>query len=171
MKGEMRKGELSRKGMLQATMNGEPLAREHLKSLGLKKNEDGIYVCHRRMQGEELVFLQSFTLYTEKEIAYAHHTTLCGGIGLTMAKLRYIFWVPRLGRMTKKVTKSCHACKRFHARPYNPPNPGFLSKTRTEGNRPFEVVGVDPACLIKYIAKKEDRRKDLYVNFCLQLYT
>ena len=38
---------------------------------------------------------------------------------------------------------SCHGCKRFRARAYQAPPPGNLPKTRTEGSRPFQVIGVD----------------------------
>ena len=142
---------------------------EELKSLGLKKNEKGIYVCHGRIQGEKPIFLPSSTLYTEKVIAHAHRYTLCGGVGLTMAKVREMFWVPRLRQMTKKVIKSCYSCKRFHVTPYNVPKPGLLPKDRTEGNRPFEVVGVDFAGPIKYVARKKTEGKAYIVMFACSL--
>ena len=142
---------------------------EEVKSLGLKKNEKEIYVCHGRIQGEKPVFLPSSFLYTERVIAHAHHSTLCGGVGLTMAKVRETFWVPRLRQITKKVIKSCYSCKRFHVTPYNAPKPGLLPNDRTEGQRPFEVVGVDFAGPIKYIAKKKTEGKAYIVMFACSL--
>eukprot|EP00794_Sanderia_malayensis_P001493 gene1493-biopygen1237 len=112
--------------------------KDEQQSLGFRKNEREIYVCHGRIQGESPIFLPSSAPYTEKVIVHAHYSTLCAGVSLTMAKIREDFWIPRLRQLTKRVIKSCHACKRFHAVPYSSPKPGPFPTTRTEGKRPFE---------------------------------
>ena len=40
---------------------------------------------------------------------------LHGSIRLTMAKIREIFWIPRLRQLVKIVIKVCRGCKKFHA--------------------------------------------------------
>ena len=80
----------------------------------------------------------------------SHLVTLHGGVGLTMAKLREEFWIPRLRRLVKKVIKQCYGCKRFQAVALATPPPGLLPPERTKGSTPFEVIGVDFAWSIKY---------------------
>ena len=72
--------------------------------------------------------------------------TLHGGVGLTTAKVREEFWIPRLRRLAKKVIRECYGCKRFQAVALAAPAPGLLPLERTEGS----IVGVDFAGPIKY---------------------
>ena len=46
--------------------------------------------------------------------------------------------------------KSCHGCRRFQAQAFSSPPQGDLPKDRTEGQTPFQVVGVDYAGPLKY---------------------
>ena len=71
-----------------------------------------------------------------------------------MAKVREQYWVPRLRRLTKKVVKNCHGCKRFNVQAFAAPPPGQLPKDRTEGQSAFEVIGVDFAGPLKYRKRK-----------------
>eukprot|EP00794_Sanderia_malayensis_P013094 gene13094-biopygen10447 len=52
--------------------------------------------------------------------------------------------------MVKRIRSNCHGCKKFHAKACHQPTAGFLPKNRTEGSRPFEVIGVDFAGPITY---------------------
>ena len=67
-----------------------------------------------------------------------------------MAATRGTFWVPRLRRLVKKVTKNCWGCKRFQATAIAAPPPGPLPSKRTEGTTAFEVAGEDFAGPIRY---------------------
>ena len=58
--------------------------------------------CRGRIQGEYPIFLPDSALYTFKLVQRAHVTTLHGGVGLTMAKVREVQWVPRLRQLTKR---------------------------------------------------------------------
>ena len=82
-----------------------------------------------------------------------------------MAKVRERYWVPRLRRLVKKLRGSCHGCKRFRARAYLTPPPGNLPKTRTEGSRPFQVVGVDFAGPIGYKSRAHAESKAYLVLY------
>ena len=88
-------------------------------------------------------------LYVEY-VEHVRKTTLHGGVGLTMAKVREEFWIPRLRRLAKKVIRECHGCKRFQAVALAAPRTGLLPLEITEGSTPFEIVGVDFAGPIKY---------------------
>ena len=47
--------------------------------------------------------------FTIKLVFQANLSTLHGGVGLTMAKVREKFWVPRLRRLAKKIRRSCNS--------------------------------------------------------------
>ena len=39
-----------------------------------------------------------------------------GGVGLTMARIRERYWVPRLRRLVKRVIKGGYGCHRFQVK-------------------------------------------------------
>ena len=88
-----------------------------------------------------------------------HLATLHGGIGLTMAKVRELYWVPRLRRLVKKVRGKCWGCKRFRTKAFQSPAPGNLPNTRTTGTTPYQVIGVDFAGPIRYRGKSKAAKK------------
>ena len=135
----------------------------------MEKNENGVYVCHGRIQGEYPVNLPPSALFNERLVMNAHLSTLDGGVGLTMAAIREDYWIPRLRQVARKVIKSCNRSKRFHATPYSKPKPGYLRRDRTEGSRPFEVVGVDYAGPIKYVTKRKKEAKTYILLFAYSL--
>ena len=60
-----------------------------------------------------------------------------------MTQVRERYWVPRLRRLARKITKSCNGCYRFQAKAFAAPPLGELPTDRIEGSEAFEVVGVD----------------------------
>ena len=140
---------------------------EDRQRLGLKENEQGILVCRGRVQGHYPVYLPDMHPYTVKLVEEAHRRTLHGGVGLTMARIRERYWVPRLRRLTKKVIKQCYGCRRFQVRAAARPPPGNLPRDRTEGNRAFQVVGVDFAGPIKYrVTQKKEGKAYIILYAC-----
>ena len=131
--------------------------------LNLQLNADGVWECIGRIQGEYPVYLSDSTLYAAKVVERAHVITLHGGVGLTMAKVREKLWIPRLRKLAKRLLKQCWGCKRFQAVAVKSPPPGLLPRERTEGNTPFEVVGVDFAGPVKYFKKS---KKELRESLC-----
>ena len=79
-----------------------------------------------------------------------HLLTLHGGIGLTVANLREIFWIHRLRQLVIKEMKVCHGYKRFHALALQAPLPGLLLKDQIEGNVPFKMIRLNFTGAIKY---------------------
>ena len=135
-------------------------ATEDKLRLNVKTNEgDGVMYCNGRLQGEYPIYLPDDHLYTRKLVQDAYERTLHGGVGLTMTKIRERFWVPRLRQLVKKVMKKCFGCRRFHAKRVARPPVGNLPRDRTQGNRPFQVVGVDFAVQIKYRVTKKTQGK------------
>ena len=86
-----------------------------------------------------------------------------------MAKVREYYWVPRLRRLTKKVVKSCHGCRRFRAQAYTSPPPGNLPRDRTVGQTPFQVIGVDFAGPLRYRKKPKTEGKAFILLYACSL--
>ena len=127
--------------------------------LSLELNADGVWECRGRIQGEYPVYLPDSVLYTAKVVQRAHVTTLHGEVGLTMAKVREKLWVPRLRKLVKRTLKKCWGCKRFRAVPVHGPPQAPLPRERTEGDTPFNVIGVDFASPVKYLEKPKKEKK------------
>ena len=110
--------------------------------LNLQENESGLE-CTGRIQGVYPIYVPDSHQFALKLVGEEHKTTLHGGVGLTMAKIREQYWITRLRRLAKKVIKSCNGRKRFHFTAFTSPAPGQLPRDRTEGQNAFRVIGVD----------------------------
>ena len=137
--------------------------------LHLESNSEEVLVCKGRIQGEYPIYLSDSTLYAAKVVEYAHESTLHGGISFTMAKVREKFWIPRLRRLAKRVLKKCWGCKRFYTVSLRSPPAGLLPKDRTEGDTPFNVIGVDFAGPIKYLKTRKNEAKAYVVLYSCSL--
>ena len=135
--------------------------------LNLELNADGVWEC--RIQGEYPVYLPDSALYTAKVVQRAHVTTLHGGVGLTMTKVREKLWVPRLRKLVKRTLKKCWGCKRFRAVPVHSPPQAPLPRERTEGDTPFSVIGVDFAGPVKHLQKPKREQKAYVVLYSCSL--
>ena len=71
--------------------------------LNLQPNQDGVLECRGRIQGHFPVYLPDSQRFTEKLVTQFHLGTLHGGVVSTMAKVRELYWVPRLRRLTKRI--------------------------------------------------------------------
>ena len=156
---ETKKAELfwGKRVQVRATADGR--YKDDLLQLNLQPNCDGVLECRGRVQGHYPIYLPDGQRYTEKLVAQAHLATLRGGVGSTMAKVREYYWVPRLRRLTKKIVKSCHGCRRLRVQAYTSPSPGNLLRNRTEGQTPFQVIGVDFAGPLRYQKKPKTQGK------------
>ena len=114
------------------------------------------------------IYFLDTSIYAENFIQEAHETTLHGGVGLTMARIREHHWIPRLRRLVKRIVNRCPGCKRLQATAVASPPPALLPRDRTEGTTPFEVIGVDYAGPLSYKAKGKSKKED---NAYLLLYT
>ena len=146
-----------------------PEFEEDRARLNLKPSAGGILECHGRIQGDFPTYLPDNDMYTEKLVEHAHNVTLHGGVGLTMAKVRESHWIPRLRRLTRRVIKNCFGCRRFHATHFPNPQPGKLPKDRTEGDLPFQVVGVDYAGPIRYQKRGKQEGKAYIIVYACSL--
>jgi len=105
--------------------------------LNQQPRNEGVLECRGRIQGEYPIYLPDSALLAAKIVKWAHVTTLHGGVGLTMARVREKFWITRLRKLTKRVVKKCSGCKRFQAVAFANPPPATLPRERTEGSTPF----------------------------------
>ena len=77
------------------------------------------------------------------------------GSGANHGQGAYCYWIPKLKQLVKKVCQSCHGCKRFQESAYAAPPPRNLPTTRTQGTKPYQVIGVDYAGPIRYRVSKQ----------------
>ena len=105
--------------------------------LNLQKNEDGLFECQLRIQGEYHIYVPGDHALARKLVEEVHLKTLHGGVGMTMAGIREKYWIPKLRWLAKQVIRSCHGCKKFQAVAFAKPPPGNLPQDRTEGNIAF----------------------------------
>ena len=101
----------TRRAQHDAKVNGE--FEKSKVQLNIQSNDEGILECRGRIEGEYPVFLTQNHLFTGKLVEHFHLSTLHGGVGLTMAKVRDQYWVPKLRQLVKRVRSECWGCKRF----------------------------------------------------------
>ena len=150
----------------QQRVQGLPTFLEDKEQLRLKLNEDEIWECHGRIQGEYPIYLPDKELFTAKVVHRSHVSTLHSGVGIVMAKVRERYWVPRLRKLVKKIISNCWECKRFRAQPASAPAPGLLPKCRTTQSNPFDVIGVDFAGPVKYRKKNKEAKSYIVLYSC-----
>ena len=121
-----------------ATINGE-IEKSKVK-LNLQLNDDGALECRGRIKGDYPIFLPQNHLFTRKLVEQVHLTTLHGGVGTNMAKIRDHYWIPKLRQLVKRVRSDCWDCKRFRVQSYENPPPGNLPTTRTQGTTPLQSL-------------------------------
>lgn len=90
-----------KRAQYDAATNGE-IKKEKIQ-LNLQLNDERILECRGRIEGEYPIFLPQDHLFTRKLVKEAHLFTLHGGVGMTMAKVRYRYWVPKLRQLVKRV--------------------------------------------------------------------
>ena len=137
--------------------------------LNLQLNQDRLLECRGRLQGIYPIYIPDGTIFAEKLIQHAHKATLHGGVGLTMAKVREQYWIPRLQQQVKRVIKQCHSCKRFQAVALATPPIRQLPLERTKGSGAFEVVRVNFAGPIKCLKLSRKEGKAYLVLFACSL--
>ena len=140
----------------QNSAHQQPTFQADKLQLNLQYNDKQVLECRGRIMGEYPIYLPDDHPFKAKLVFNAHLLTLHGGVGLTMAKVPEKYWVPRLRRLVKKLRGGCHGCKRFRARAYQAPPPGSLPKSRTQGSRPFQIIGVDS---IRYTSRAKTESK------------
>ena len=129
--------------------------------LNLKKNDQGVYICKRRLQVFYPIYLTQDSVLSKKVIFAEHPRPLHGGVAMTMSHIRSLFWTSHLRRLSKSVIRECYGCKKFRSLPYHSPKSGPLPKDRTERSFPFEVIGTDCAGRTYYITKKKVNSKHI----------
>ena len=151
------------------TSHSDGRYEDDLLQLNLQPNCDGVLECRGRVQGHYPIYLPDGQRYMEKLVAQAHLATLHGGVGSRMAKVREYYWVLRLRRLTKKIVKYCHGRWRFRLQAYTSPPPGNLPRDRTEGQTPFQVIGVDFAAPLRYQKKQKTTGKAYILLYACSL--
>ena len=71
-------------------------------ALNLQPNQDGLLECRGRIQGEYPVYIPETSTLGLRLVEEAHQETLHRGVGLTMAKVRARYWIPKVRQLAKK---------------------------------------------------------------------
>ena len=74
-----------------------------------------------------------------------------------------------LGATAEEIVKSCHRCRRFRVQAYTSPPPGNLLRDRTEGQTPFQVIGVEFAGPLRYQKKPKTEGKAYILLYACSL--
>ena len=138
-------------------------------AFNLHVNQEVLLECRGRLQGDYPMYLAETSLYSQRTVEESHLQTLHGGVELLMNKVQSRYWIPTLRRQVKKVRRNCHGCKRSQGMAYAAPPPGCLPTTRTEGVNPFQVMGVDYACPLRYRMLRQRERKAYVLLYACSL--
>ena len=77
----------------------KPEFEQTIQMLNLVPNEDGVLECHGRVQGKHPVYIPADATFTRTLVQRIHAETLHGGVPLTMAAIREMYWIPTLINM------------------------------------------------------------------------
>ena len=91
--------------LLRVQSRGSDNTEDDRLNLNLQRNQDGLLECRGRLQGVYPIYIPDAMTFAKKYVEHAHKATLHGGVGLTMAKVREEYWIPRLRRLVKKVIR------------------------------------------------------------------
>ena len=155
----LQKYSLTKLRRAQNTVTDDQQFHVDREQLNLQENNVGILECRGRIIREYPVYIPDIHPFATSLVREAHIRTVHGGVGLTMAKVRERYWIPWLRRLVKKIRSDCNGCKRFRAKAYQAPPTVNLPTTRIQGTVSFEVIGVDFAGPIKYVAKSREEIK------------
>ena len=136
---------------LETLRQGGELPRSHpLRNL-YPVYKDGLIRVGGRLKHSSLaedekypIILPASSKFTDLIIRYCHHLTLHGGVQLSLAIARRLFWIIKGKLKVKAVIHACVQCKRFRAEK-TLQLMGDLPKKRVQPSRPFSHSGVDYA--------------------------
>ena len=124
------------------------------------------------MQGETsrvLSYLLTTRFSSKKVIFEKHERSLDGGVAITMSRVRSLFWILHLRRISKSVIRNCPGCKKFRNLSYHSTNQGLFPKDRTEKCFLFEGTDRDYAGPIYNKTKRKFGTQSIYIYFAAYL--
>ena len=65
-------------------------------ALNLQPNQEGLLEYRGRIQGEYPVYIPETNILGLRPVEEVHKETMHGGVGLTMARVRARYWIPKL---------------------------------------------------------------------------
>jgi len=121
-----------------------------VRQLRLFLESDGFICCGGRIHNAPISELAKFPYLLPakhpftKLIVCDIHLKLCHcGLGSTVTALRQTYWVPTARQFVKYILHHSTICRCHSGKPYKPPDPPPLPKSRVQDVRPFTVTGVD----------------------------
>ena len=135
---------------VQTELKSESGYEKRAASLGLYKDEEGLWRCKGRLGRAKIPFETKFPIimprshhFTELLIREAHNNVYHNGVKETLSELRSRFWIVKGRQIVKKLLKKCFVCKKLEGLAYPPPATSDLPDFRVGASRAFETVGVD----------------------------
>ena len=133
--------------------------------LGLKKDKEGLWRCHGRMENAQLapnarepILLGRRHHLTKLLIRQAHQRVLHSGCKSTLTELRALYWVPKGRQAVKQEIHSCPVCRRMEGPAFRSLPPPALPAYRVQQDRPFSSIGLDFAGPL-YVKGSEEAEK------------
>ena len=83
------------------------------KKLSLKTDQHGVLRCYGRIEGDYPVYPPADHPLTRRLIMHEHTQMLHGGVNSTMARIRCLWWIPKLKRLVKFLIHDCPGCKKY----------------------------------------------------------
>ena len=144
---------------------GEESAAERSARYSVAGMEVGRRAWHRDTQMRRTSHELSANISWERSVwEQAYYSYPQSGVSNTEWQLSLeMWWIPKLyvSNYVKIVINKCNVCKLYSTKPFEAPITAEMPSFRTEGDRPFEVTGVDFAGPLYYkITKKEDGKSN-----------
>ena len=142
-----------------------------VKQWSLFLDEQGILRCRGRFQYAEMDYDTKYPILLPKEsclttliIADRHIYLNHAGTKQTFVQVRREFWIPSARRLIKDLITRCIPCRRFKAKPYQPPPTGSLPELRLSHLPPFTNTGTDFAGPVYYRSFTSREAFKSYIN-------
>ena len=120
--------------------------------------------CKGRLEHAQLPKATKFPIllpkscYVTQVVVKEHHDAVAHmGVNVTVASVRWEFWIPQIRQLTKSVLHHCVICRRTQGRP--------LREFRVQCKQPYNITGVDYAGTLCMKGNKQSPEKAYIIMF------
>ena len=117
---------------------------------GLFKDQSGLWRCGGRLKNSAISFSTKHPIFLNKDhhlttliIKDCHDRVMHGGDKATLTEMRSRYWLVSGRQLVRRIVHCCVTCRRFQAKPYQPPPAPPLPDFRVKEARPFSFTGID----------------------------
>ena len=120
--------------------------------LGMRKDEEGLWRCHGRMENAQLEAAAKKPILIDRKhhlatllIREAHEKVLHSGCKATLTELRSRYWIVKGRQAVRREIHHCPTCRRMEGPAFRSLPPPALPAFRVQQSRPFLSIGLDYA--------------------------